>query len=127
MPVSHNCGVPGCKHKGTITLPPIGPLRNEWYQLLRLDSNSQSHRICKIHFDPSDFGKSGKKLRRGDVKPTRHLPLHSVSLKKTTNTVFPILYLNTFSLLLLFISFLFQSFSFTIIFTDLSLFPYFLF
>ena len=126
MPLSHNCGVPGCKHKGTITLPPIGPLRNEWYQLLHLDSNSQSHRICKIHFDPSDFGKSGKKLRRGDVKPTRHLPLHSVSLQ-TTNTVFPILYPTLTYFHFSYYSFPFQSFSFSIIFTNLSLFLYSLF
>ena len=75
MPKTHTCGVPGCKNKGTLCLPPIGPLRDDWYRLLQLSTNSQSHRICGIHFDPCDLGKSGKKKRR-DVKPTRNLPLN---------------------------------------------------
>ena len=75
MPKTHTCGVPGCENKGTLCLPPIGPLRDDWYRLLQLSTNSQSHRICGIHFDPCDLGKSGKKKRR-DVKPTRNLPLN---------------------------------------------------
>ena len=82
MPSSHVCGVPGCENKGTLRLPPVGPLRNEWYCLLNLSTTSQSHRICPIHFDPLDLSKSGRKRRH--VKPTRNLPLNSVSLKQPT-------------------------------------------
>ena len=80
MPKTHTCGVPACKNKGTLCLPPIGPLRDDWYRLLQLSTNSQSHRICGIHFDPCDLGKSGKKKRR-DVKPTRNLPLNQNFVK----------------------------------------------
>ena len=103
MPSEHICGVPGCTNKGTFTLPPAGPLREEWYRILVLSSVSNSHRICGIHFDARDFGKSGKKLKRTAI-PTRNLPLNSVSLFKQP-TQFFLSYLLNFPYL--YISFLF--------------------
>ena len=106
------CGVPGCNNKGTFTLPTKGPVREDWYRILHLSRKSNSHRICGDHFDARDIGISGKKLRRTDVRPTRNLPLISVSLH-ATNTVFPILssYLNLSSLLIPFL-FVFNLFLF---------------
>ena len=110
MPSEHICGVPGCKNKGTLHLPPIGPLRDDWYQILQLPTNSQSHRICAIHFDPGDLGKSGKKRRR-DARPTRNLPLNSVSLFKQP-TQFFLSYLLNFPYLHISFLFVFNLFFF---------------
>ena len=73
MPREFVCGTPGCTNKGTVYLPKDLELRQEWYRVLNLSHDSNSHRICRAHFRDTDFTITGKRIRP-NVIPSRNLP-----------------------------------------------------
>ena len=76
----YSCTVPDCQttqSEGFSRLPTKEPFRQEWIDKLHLNPDISVHRVCRLHFQESDFGKGERtQVLKGTV-PSRNLPVRT--------------------------------------------------
>ena len=80
----YSCTVPGCGMKCSDGFSrPTAKNRQAWIEKLGLDPNISVHRVCRLHFENSDFGGGDKRsqILKGKIPSKLVRKCRSVCIK----------------------------------------------